>query len=297
MNERDAASTALSGSAWPSGANAAPATAAEAPASARAGRLPRRFPRAAARLVAWARAHVPLYRDLYADAPVVDGWRGFRQLPVLTAARLRDTPLLEQVDNLNDSFRTFSPYQPAGYLPATMIVADRADTGIAFDACLAAFRLAGVQRGTRLVLLTAPEQRYVAAELAERLGYDDVYAHVVVALEPGGVERALAALAPEQIATVGITEPAGIRPQITTRNHCSPASDLYLTPEAGIIAVRPRGAAGYRVVSPYFMIEAERDGRLLLTALHRYHQPLIRFELAERGRIRDGRLWPEEFEQ
>jgi hypothetical protein len=65
-------------------------------------------------------------------------------------------------------------------------------------------------------------------------------------------------------------------------------------PEAGIVAVRPRREAGYAPLRGHVLLEGARDDRLLLTITDRYHHPLIRFELPDRGRLVSGRLMLEE---
>jgi hypothetical protein len=65
-------------------------------------------------------------------------------------------------------------------------------------------------------------------------------------------------------------------------------------PEAGIVAVRPGGEGAYAVLARHYLIESVRDGRLLLTTLGRYHRPLVRFELPDRGWVAGGRLWLDE---
>lgn len=242
----------------------------------------------------WAREAVPLYRELYAGRPAVASWRDFRGLPALTAARLRATPLAGQVDTVDDVFRAFTPFELQSATVARPLVADRDDTDAAFEECRDAFALAGVRRGTRVVLLTAPGRRYVAAELAERLGYFGVQAHVLIHLDDGALARQAAALAPEVVVGVGTGGAGGVRPNVTMRNPAGAGADLYVVPEAGIVAVRPRGEAGYVPLIRHYLIEAGRGGRLLLTALRRFHQPLIRFELPDRGRIAYGRLWLDE---
>lgn len=245
-------------------------------------------------MVAWARQHVPLYRDLYHDIPAVATWHDFRRLPVLTATRLLLTPLAEQVDDLNDTLRTFTPYQLRSRLVPAASVYDLGDTNQAFFEARDALRLVGVRRGARVVVLTAPHQRYVAAELAERLGYFGVQAHVLVHLDDGALVRQVAALAPDHIVGMGTAGSPPIRPSITVRAPHSPTADLYLVPEAGIVAVRPRGNSAYTPLTRYYLLEQGRGGRLLLTALARYHRPLIRLELPERGRLVGRRLWLEE---
>lgn len=264
-----------------------------------------RVPRAALRVVEWARAAVPLYRELYAGLPPVASAHEFRRLPVLTAARLRATPLAEQVDDLNDVLRTFTPYLlQSAVLPAA-IVADRDDTDTAFEECRDAFALLGVRAGARVVVVCDPEQRFFGAELAERLGYFGVQAHVVMYHGRDTASALIATLRPDHI----VAGPAlpGVRPTITIRAAARAdatgsisipqsavsvphSADVYLVPEAGFVAVRPAGETSYRPLAGRYLIEAERDGRLLLTALRRYHQPLIRYELADRGRIVHGRL-------
>src|SRR5215204_4976626 len=118
----------------------------------------------------WARDQIPLYRDLYAKTPV-ETWPDFRRLPVLTPERLRGTPLVDQVDTLGDVLRAQSIYVLQSAVTPRTLVLDSDDTDAAFDQTRAAFALAGVRKGTRLTLLAAPAQRYVAAEMADQLGY------------------------------------------------------------------------------------------------------------------------------
>ena len=277
--------------------------------SRRAAAVRLRIPHSAFRIAQWARETVPLYRDLYAGLPPVASARDFRRLPVLTAARLRATPLADQVDDLRDVLRTFTPYQLQTAVAPAAVVADRDDTDAAFDEGREAFALAGVRAGARVVVIAAPEQRYFAAELAERLGYFDVQAHVLVQRTGEGTTRLLDALAPEYLIAVGCPPPT-FEPVITIRTAAdhdasgpptpqsappvAPPTDVYVVPEAGFVAVRPRGETSYVPLRDRYLVEAEENGTLLLTALYRYHQPLIRYELPDRGRIEDGRLWLDE---
>lgn len=242
----------------------------------------------------WAREHVPLYRDLYRDAPPVETWQDFRRLPVLTAARLSATPLSEQLDTPDDTLRTFTPYQLRTHLAPFAIPVDAGDTDMAFAEVRDAFLQLGVRRGARVVILTTPLQRYFAAELAERLGYFGVQAHLLVHLDDTILVRQAAALAPDHIVGVGTAGTPPVHPNITVRAPHSMVADLYVVPEAGVVAVRQRGAVGHAPLRRHFLLESLREGRLLLTGVSRYHRPLIRFELADRGRLTAGKLVVEE---
>jgi hypothetical protein len=245
-------------------------------------------------IVRWARERVPLYRDLYRAAPPVESWRDFRGLPVLTAARLAATPLAEQIDTPDDTLRTFTPYQLRAHLAPPAIPADAGDADMAFYEARDAFRRLGVRRGARVVVLATPLQRYFAAELAERLGYFGVQAHLLLHLDDSGLVRQTAALAPDHIVGVGTSGTPPVHPNITVRAPDSTAADLYAVPEAGIVAVRPRGQQGYVPLRRHVLLESSRDGRLLLTTINRYHHPLIRYELPDRGRLVSGKLVLEE---
>jgi hypothetical protein len=247
--------------------------------------------RAALVLARWAREKVSLYRDLYVDAPPVETWADFQRLPVLTTARLRATPLAAQVDTLDDVLRSATAYVLQSVVTPRTLVLDDDDAGAAFDQTRAGFALAGIRRGARVMLVTPPWQRYLAAEIADQLGYFGVEAHLVIVHTPETLARTLAALAPVTTVTFGVPLPPGAGGWITVRNPESTGTDLYIVPEAGIAAVRPAGEAAYRVLTRYCLLEAHAGGRLLLTALRRYHQPLIRYELPDRGRMERGRLW------
>lgn len=249
---------------------------------------------AAIAVAAWAQEHVPLYRELYAGVPPIRTWDDLRRLPVLTAARLRATPLAQQVDTLDDTLRSFTPYLLHSVVTPAAILADAGDTDAAFEQCRDAFRLAGVGPRSRVALLAAPAQRYVAAELAERLGYFGVRAHVLVQHDDGGPAALVRALAPDYVVSVGAAPPSTIAPEITVRDPTGSGPDLYLVPEAGLVAVRPAGERAYVPLTHHHLIEAHSGGRLLLTALRRFHQPLVRYELADRGRVVRGRLWLDE---
>jgi hypothetical protein len=138
-------------------------------------------------------------------------------------------------------------------------------------------------------VVSSPQQRYFAAELAERLGFFGVQAHVVVHHGADETARLVAALAPDQVIAAG-TDARGMAPVVTIRKPADQGTDVYVVPEAGLVAVRPAGEPSYRLLRRYYLLEGEADGRLLLTALLRYHQPLIRFQLPDRGRIVRGRL-------
>jgi hypothetical protein len=245
-------------------------------------------------LVRWARERVPLYRALYAGAPPVNTWADFRRLPVLTTARLRATPLCEQVDTLDDVLRSQTAYTLQSVVTPRTLVLDADDADAAFEQTRTAFARIGVRKGVRVALVAAPWQRYLAAEIADQLGYYRVEAHLVVAHEPGIVARTLAALAPDRTVSLGVPPPAGVSDWVTVRRPDGEGTDLYVVPEAGIAAVRAAGEPTYRVLRRYCLFETAADGRLLLTALRRYHQPLIRYELSDRGRLVRGRLWLDE---
>lgn len=253
--------------------------------------------RAAAVTVArWAQEHVPLYRSLYAQAPPVQTWADFRRLPVLTAARLRATPLGEQVDALDDVLRSFTAYALQSVVTPRTLVLDADDTDAMFEQTRAAFALAGCRAGMRVALVAPPQQRYVAAETAEQLGYFGIEAHLVIAFDPAAVTRSLAALAPQRTVAFGAPLPDGVPGHVTVRRPAGkhPGADLYVVPEAGVVAVRPEGAPWYRVLARFCLLEAAPDGTLALTALRRFHQPLVRYALPDRGRLERNRLWLEE---
>jgi hypothetical protein len=260
-----------------------------------------------------------MYRQMYEGLPPVRSLRDFRSLPVLTAARRRATPLREQIDTPDDTLRTFTPFVPGSVVPAAPFVADHDDSDMAFDECRDAFKPAGVRAGMDAVVLTPPIQRYVAAEIAERLGYFGVQVHVVVHHDDGTTAALLRALAPRAIIRVGRMEAFAFPPasgqdgqrgrqpvvgagrdqtgtpvNVQVRGCTGAGRDIYLVPEAGFVAVRAAGESSYLPLRSHYYLEAEPGGTLLLTALHRFHQPLIRCELADRGRIENGRLWLDE---
>jgi hypothetical protein len=248
--------------------------------------------RAAAIVMAqWARERVPLYRELYAGAPLVQTWSDFRRLPVLTTARLRASPLCDQVDTLDDVLRSQTAYALESVVTPRTLVLDADDTDAAFDQTHLAFTLLGVRRGTRVALVASPLQRYFAAEIADQLGYFRVEAHLVIGRDPRAISRTLAALAPDLTVSLGVP-PSCTSGRVTVRQPAPRAltADLYIVPEAGIVAVRPAGELAYRVLTRYFLVETTPGRNLLLTALRRYHQPLIRYELPDRGRLARGRL-------
>lgn len=255
---------------------------------------------AAVAVARWAQERVPLYRERYAGLPPVQTWAEFRRLPPLTAAHLRATPLLQQIDTPDDTLRTFTPYRLRSLPVPAATVADRDDTDATYDAWQEALALAGVRPEVTLVILSPPEQRYLAAEVAEIAGFYRVRAHVLIAHDDANTD--LATLAPDAVLALGrcqvarATNPSapsqregkggGCAPLwITVRELASPGPDLYLVPEAGVVAVRPTGATAYTVLRRFFALESGRGGELLLTALRRYHQPLVRYLLPDRGRV------------
>ncbi|MFN8559561.1 MAG: hypothetical protein U0531_20220 [Dehalococcoidia bacterium] len=242
----------------------------------------------------WARRAVPLYRDLYAAAPAVLDVAAFRRLPPLTAARLRATPLIDQIDDPNDTLRTFTPYLLQTAESGAPLLMDADDADAHFEQTRDALALAGVRRGATLLVLTPPEQRYVAAELSDLLGYFGIRVHVLVRRPGAALVRSAAALAPDGILGLGRDLPPALRPSLTVRDPGGTAADLYLVPPAGIVAVRRAGEPSYRVLTKHVLIEARPGGALLLTALRRFHQPLVRLLLPDRGRVVRGRLWLDE---
>lgn len=236
---------------------------------------------------------MPLYRELYAAEPPGETRIRLRRLPVLTAARLRATPVMALVDDVSDTLRAWTPLALATAPAAAPVLTDREDADAVFDEAREAFAGIGVRRGAAVVVLTPPWQRYTAAELAERLGYWGIRAAVVVDIEPGEALRALDALGAAHVVGLGIgrTRPTAERVTITVREPDAPGPDLYLVPEAGLVAYRPAGEQGYLVLKRSYLVQPAANERLLLTTLRRYHQPLIRFELPDRGRVAGGRLW------
>jgi hypothetical protein len=249
---------------------------------------------AAIRLARWARERVPLYRELYAGVPPVQTWADFRRLPVLTTAHLRATPLCEQVDTLDDVLRSQTAYALQSVITPRTLVLDADDADASFDQVRTGFMLAGVRRGMRVALVAPPHQRFIAAEIADQLGYFRVEAHLAIAREPRTLARTLAALGPARTVSFGVGPPSDSTGWVTVRQPSAGGADLYIVPEVGIAAVRPDGEPAYHVLTRYCLLEAAPAGRLVLTALRRYHQPLIRFELSDRGRLERGRLWLEE---
>ncbi len=250
---------------------------------------------AAVAVARWAQERVPLYRELYHGLPSVQTWTEFRRLPPLTAARLRAASLLEQIDTPDDTLRTFTSYRLHSLPVPAAFVADRDDTDAMYEAWQEALALAGVRPGMTLVMLTTPEQRYLAAEVAEMAGFYRVRTHVLIGYDDAAD---LVALAPDAVLALGrrlssispSARPTG-RPslRITVREPGGLGPDLYLVPEAGVVAVRPVGATVYTVLRRFFALESTRGGELLLTALRRYHQPLVRYELPDRGRVTRAR--------
>jgi hypothetical protein len=245
--------------------------------------------KAAVTIAEWARTHVPLYRELYGSTPITT-WPQFQELPPLTYTRLQATPLRDQVDDLRDVLRTYTPYALQSRVTPTAFVADKDDTDSIYDSVRRAFALAGVRAPARLLIVADPEQRYPAVEIADMLGYFRIEAHVLIGGDHGRVASAIDAFRPDRLAAFGASLPAAFVPDAAVRTPGAPRTDLYLVPEAGIVAVRRPGQSSYQLLSGYFGIETGPDRRLLLTALSRYHQPLIRYILADRGRLVRGRL-------
>lgn len=253
------------------------------------------MPRSSAVAVAsYARAHVPLYRTLYAGQPEPLDAAAFRRLPPLTPERLRATPLAHQVDSLDDTQRSVTPFWLGTRRSPAALVTDQEDTDSFYDEAKDAFRLLGVRRGACLALLTPPAQRYFAAELSDRLGYAGIRAHLVIDHGRPTTEAAVEALRPDIVVACGPAAAASVRPDVTLRDPAHDGADIYLVPEAGIVAVRRAAGEPYRVLAAYIAVEADRDGRLLVTALLRHHQPVIRYLTPDRGRVQRGRLWLEE---
>jgi hypothetical protein len=144
----------------------------------------------------------------------------------------------------------------------------------------------------RVALVAHPQQRYVAAEIADQLGYFRITADFVIAIDGATIERTIEALASQRVICFGVG--AGGVESVTVRQPGRDGTDLYIVPEAGIVAVRRCGEPAYRVLRRYCLLEQGDDGVLLLTTLLRYHQPLIRYQLPDRGRLVRGRLWLEE---
>lgn len=244
--------------------------------------------RAAIDVARWAQEQVPLYRELYLGLPPVRTWAEFRRLPSLTAARLRATPLLHQIDTPDDTLRTFTPYRLHSLPVSAAVLVDRDDTDALYEAWQEALTLAGVCPGMTLVILSSPEQRYLAAELAEMAGFFRVRTHVLIAW---GGPADVSPLAPDALLTLARRPPEGdgcaarVLLRITVRDPAGAGPDLYIVPEAGVVAVRPAGARAYTVLRRFFALESGRNGGLLLTALRRYSQPLVRYELPDRGRV------------
>jgi hypothetical protein len=174
------------------------------------------------------------------------------------------------------------------------MVLDADDTDAAFDQTRLGFALAGCRAGTRVALVAHPQQRYVAAEIADQLGYFRVNADLVIAIDEATVERAIDAIAPQRTVFFAVTPSGDGMQSVTMRRPGGGSPDLYIVPEAGIVAVRPGGERAYRVLRRYCLLEEGVDGELLLSLLLRYHQPLIRYQLPDRGRLVRGRLWLEE---
>ena len=247
-----------------------------------------------------------MYQTLYAGVEL-DGLRASATLPLLTAARLRATPLIEQIDRPEDAFRTFTPWALSSRVTPAAIALDRDDTNAWYDLWHTAARLLGWGRGQYLVIVTPPYQRYVAAEMADVLGYFRIAADVLVDQDCTSTLETLRSLAPETVVDLSTTSsgpklPDGVR-RITVRRPQSEGADLFITPEAGLVAVRPPDAVDYVILSEWFELEEEegirhfqaqepapRSSPLVLTALRRYHQPLVRYLLGDRGAVRRGRL-------
>jgi hypothetical protein len=211
---------------------------------------------AALALVRWARERVPLYQELYAGLPTVETQADFRRLPVLTTARLRATPLVEQVDALEDVLRSQTAYVLHSAVTPRTLVLDADDTDAAFDQTRAAFALAGCRAGMRVALVAHPQQRYVAAEFADQLGYFRVTADLVIAIDSATVARAIEALAPERVVYFGVETSGGGSESVTVRQQGGDSADLYIVPEAGIVAVRPSGERAYHLLRRYCLSQA-----------------------------------------
>lgn len=250
--------------------------------------LPAIIPDQALLVARWAAEHVPLYQELYGGR-VPAAIEDFRALPPVTAERLAVEPFVRRVDSVEDTLRTLTPYRLATAVTPAAIALDAADTDAAFEECRDAFALLGIEQGKSVAFICAPEQRYVGAEACERLGFFGVQAHVVIGAPPA----LLQALAADYVVNVGLWHGHDDGPCVTVREPCGQGPDLYVVPQAGFVAVRAAGERSYALLGDHYLME-EVDGALLLTALYRFHQPLVRLLLPDRGSISAGRLWLED---
>ena len=226
------------------------------------------------------------YASLLPGRPRITTMADFLDLPVTSLSRLRVQNLADVV--ADPSSVKWIAGRLGGQDRRPLAVAEGPDeTGRRYDLFKDALRDAapGV-RFTTATVVTTPEKRYFAAEVATVLGYTGIPTHVFI---DDGSRRAYERLEqarPDLLVLVSDTVdeaalPAALKLAVTfRRSHVFqrlPQLDMYLVDELGLLA-HSTDLERWVVYNDQYLFEVSEDARLIVTALRNHVQPLLRIK-------------------
>ena len=235
------------------------------------------------------------YGSILGGQRAVGALSDFAGVPITPIADLRGQALADVVPNPDRVGWVFGRHR--GRSRAEVAVAEGADeTALRY----AIFRDAikdslPARQGRTGTVVTAPERRYFAAEIATMLGYAGVATHVITDRDRARAADMLRSIQPDVLVTLsGDARDEALPPprELCITIRCSPAPapapqlDLYMVDELGFLGHSTDGRR-WTTYNDLYYYELSGRGRLVVTALRNGAFPLLRIETEDEARIPD----------
>ena len=248
------------------------------------------------------------YRSILGERRGVGSMSDFADLPITPIAELRRQDLADMVSDPDRVGWIFGRY--SGRKRGEVAVAEGAEeTALRYAVFRDALRDAlPARRGRTGAVVTTPERRYFAAEVATMLGNAGVATHVITDRDRARTVAMLRAIRPDVLVPLsGDTRDAALPPPrelwITFRRSPAPAfapgaglkpaptvsnprplMDLYLVDELGFLG-HSTDRRRWTTYNDLYYYEVSSRGRLVVTALRNRTLPLLRIETEDEARL------------
>lgn len=235
------------------------------------------------------------YRSILGERRRIESLNDLADLPIIPIANLRRQPLADVAADPDRIGWVFGRYR--GRKRNEIAVAEGADeTALRYAIFRDALKDAlPSRRGRTGVVVTTPQRRYFAAEVATMLGNAGVATHVITDLDRARSIRMLRSIRPHVLVPLsGDARDESLPPpkELSIRVRQSPAPalaprlDLYMVDELGFLG---HSIDGHRwtAYNDLYYYELSGRGRLVVTALRNRVFPLLRIETEDEARLTD----------
>ena len=235
------------------------------------------------------------YRSILGERRSIGSLSDFQSLPMTPIAVLRRQALTDVVADPDRVGWIFGRYR--GRTRTEVAVAEGADeTALRYAIFRDAIKDAlPARHGRTGAVVTTPERRYFAAEIATMLGNAGVAAHVITARDRARAAEMLRSIYPDVLVTLsGNARDEALPPPgelcITIRRSPAPAPephlDLYMVDELGFLGHSTDGRR-WTTYNDLYYYELSGRGRLVVTALRNRTIPLLRIETEDEASLPD----------